>query len=210
MQAPLWGLLHMQRTAWPSFFVFDTQWRLFQTMLQPMVQFAGFMKQIFVVAAAVACAGHVLAQDRIYRCGNEYTNTITEAQAKTCKLVSGGNVTVVPGVRAGSGAKTAATAPAAAPRVGADDQRSKDADARFILESELKKAEARHAELLKEYNNGEPEKLGPETRNHQKYLDRVAELKRSIERSESDMAGIKRELARVGGAAANYSGTAKQ
>ena len=179
-------------------------------MLHGMAQFSGFMKQIFVVVAALVCAGYALAQDRIYRCGNEYTNTITEAQAKTCKLVSGGNVTVVPGVRAnGGGSKPAAASPASAPRVGADDQRSKDADARFILESELRKAEARHAELLKEYNNGEPERLGPETRNHQKYLDRVAELKRSIERNESDIAGIKRELSRVGGTA-NYSGNAKQ
>ncbi len=193
----------------PSFFVFATQWHVLQTMLRAMAQFSGFMKQIFVVAAALLGGAHTLAQDRIYRCGNEYTNTITEAQAKTCKLVSGGNVTVVPGVRANSGSKPAATSPVSAPRVGADDQRSKDADARFILESELKKAEARHAELLKEYNNGEPERLGPETRNHQKYLDRVAELKRNIERSESDIAGIKRELSRVGGAA-NYSGNAKQ
>ena len=39
--------------------------------------------------------------------------------------------------------------------------------------------------------------LGPEHRNHQKYLDRVAELKASIARNESDIAGIRRELARV-------------
>lgn len=195
----------------PSFFVFATQWWVFQTMLRSMQQISGFMKRFLtLVGMLAAVATGVQAQDRIYRCGNEYTNTITDAQAKTCKLVSGGNVTVVPGVRANSGSKPAATSPASAPRVGTDDQRSKDADARFILESELKKAEIRHAELLKEYNNGEPEKLGPETRNHQKYLDRVAELKRSIERSESDIAGIKRELARVGGGSANYSGSGKQ
>jgi type IV secretory pathway VirB4 component len=137
------------------------------------------------------------AQDRIYRCGNEYTNTITEAQAKTCKLVAGGNITVVPGVKQGN-PKPAATSPVNAPRVEGSEQRSKDADARLILEAELRKAEARQTELIKEYNNGEPEKIGPETRNHQKYLDRVAELKRSIERNESDIAGIKRELSRIG------------
>jgi hypothetical protein len=81
--------------------------------------------------------------------------------------------------------------------VDADSQRARDADARVILESELKKAEARQAELLKEFNNGEPEKLGPEHRNHQKYLDRVAELKAGIARNENDIAGIKRELGRV-------------
>ena len=79
----------------------------------------------------------------------------------------------------------------------ATDQRARDSDSRAILETELRKAESRQAELLKEYNNGEPDKLGPETRNHQKYLDRVAELKASILRNESDIAGIKRELGRV-------------
>jgi hypothetical protein len=67
----------------------------------------------------------------------------------------------------------------------------------MILESELKKAEARQADLLREYNNGEPEKMGSEARNYQKYLDRVADLKASIARNDSDIAGIKRELARL-------------
>ena len=101
-------------------------------------------------------------------------------------------------------------------RVDVADQRAKESDARLILESELKRAEARQAELQREYNNGEPERLGPETRNHQKYLDRVAELKAAISRNEGDIAGIKRELARVPGtqstalsSASNGSTTAK-
>lgn len=144
-----------------------------------------------------------LAQERIYRCGNEYTNTVSEAQAKNCKLISGGNVTVVQGQRPAAGAAPKAAAAIPAQRADAGDQRAKDSDARLILESELKKAEARQADLLKEYNNGEPEKLGPETRNNQKYLDRVAELKASISRNESDIAGIRRELGRVPSAAAS-------
>ena len=64
-------------------------------------------------------------------------------------------------------------------------------------EAELKKAEARQAELSREYNNGEPEKQGGEARNYQKYLDRVAELKSELARNESDIAGIRRELARL-------------
>ena len=143
----------------------------------------------------------VWAQDRIYRCGNEYTNTVTEAQAKNCKVVSGGNVTVVQAARPnpGAGVKAPSATSSGQPgqRVDAGEQRAKDSDARLILESELKKAEVRQAELLKEYNNGEPEKLGPETRNNQKYLDRVAELKANIARNESDIAGIRRELGRV-------------
>lgn len=137
------------------------------------------------------------AQERIYRCGNEYTNAAAAAQKGNCKLISGGNVTVVPSQRpAAQPARTASAATSGA-RVDAPEQRARDADARLILESELKKAEARRTELLTEYNNGEPEKLGPETRNHQKYLDRVAALKASIERVESDIAGIQRELTRL-------------
>lgn len=141
----------------------------------------------------------VAAQERIYRCGNEYTNTVTEAQAKTCKLISGGNVTVVQGHKSagGSGGVKVAAAPSTAPRIDGAEQRSKDSDARLILAAELKKAEARQIELQKEYNNGEPEKLGPEARNHQKYLERVAELKAAMARNESDIAGIRRELGRL-------------
>ena len=73
----------------------------------------------------------------------------------------------------------------------------RDSDSRAILEAELRKSETRLAELQKEYNDGEPEKQGTEARNYQRYLDRVAELKGSIGRSQSDVAGIKRELARL-------------
>ena len=164
------------------------------------------MKTIFLIPilAAGFCAA-AFAQERIYRCGNEYTNTVTDAQAKTCKLVSGGNVTVVQAhkIPAGSGARvaTAGQTGQAGQKVDAGDQRAKDSDSKLILESELKKAETRQAELIKEYNNGEPEKVGGEARNYQKYVDRVAELKASIARNENDIAGIRRELGRAAAAA---------
>jgi hypothetical protein len=144
--------------------------------------------------AALASAGH--AQTKIYRCGNTYTNSSSEAQAKGCKLMEGGNVTVVEGMRAGGSGVKVASAPQAQ-RIDTEEQKARNSDARSILEAELKKAEARQTELVKEYNNGEPEKLGPEHRNHQKYVERIAELKASIARNENDIAGIKRELARA-------------
>lgn len=158
------------------------------------------MKHAFVVPFAIPLMAALFAADshgqsRIYRCGNSYTNNVAEAQAKGCKLVEGGNVTVVEGVRASPAAPVRVAT--AAPKSGDGEQRARDNDTRTILEAELKKAIARQAELQREYNNGEPEKLGPETRNHQKYLDRVAELKSSISRNESDIAGIQRELGRV-------------
>ena len=158
------------------------------------------MKFLFLIPLAVAAlASNAYAQTRIYRCGNTYTNDAAEAQSKGCKLMEGGNVTVVEGTRVRNPGvvKVATASQSAAPRIDADGQRARDGEARQILEAELKKAEARQGELVKEYNKGEPEMLGPEHRNHQKYLDRVAELKASIARNENDIAGIKRELARV-------------
>lgn len=158
------------------------------------------------IAMALALAGaHAQAQTRIWRCGNSYTNNQSEALAHGCKPVEGGNVTVVEGTKVNSNVVRVATAvPSAssAQRVEAADQKARDADARAILEAELKKAEARKADLAREYNNGEPEKQGPEARNYQKYLDRVEELKASIARNDNDIAGLQRELARMGGTTA--------
>jgi hypothetical protein len=159
---------------------------------------------LLLIAAAIPA---VQAQDRIYRCGNEYTNNAQQAKERGCKLVEGGNVTVVQGTRpasaaapaagGGAAAPSSATSPANAPRVSNNEQKSRDSDARAILESELRKAETRHAELLKEYNNGAPERNALDLRNPQRYTERTAELKASLARSESDIAGIKREIARL-------------
>lgn len=161
------------------------------------------MKQIVLAISSVSflCIS-AQGQERIYRCGNEYTNTVSEAQAKGCKLVQGGNVTVVQGTRLNKAstvksASSGTTLAGNGARVDVSEQKSRDSDTRLILQSELAKAEARQAELIKEYNNGEPEKRGDEARNHQKYLDRLAELKANLARNESDMAGIRRELGRV-------------
>ena len=160
-----------------------------------------------LAAVVLAANSFALGDGRIFRCGNTYTNDAAEAKSKNCKLVDGGYVTVVEGtkvqrpsssVNAGSQVKLASASPSSAgTRVDSSDQRARDSDARQILESELKKAESRQAELLKDYNNGEPDKQGAEGRNYQKYLDRVADLKANITRNEGDIAGIKRELARV-------------
>jgi hypothetical protein len=167
-------------------------------------------KTLITLLLIAATAPAAWAQDRIYRCGNEYTNNAQQAKERGCKLVEGGNVTVVQGTRpagaataapaagTGAGAGTApAASPPSAPRVATNDQKARDADARAILESELRKAEARHAELVKEYNGGAPERNALDLRNPQRFMERTAELKASVARSESDIAGIKREIARL-------------
>ena len=156
------------------------------------------MKHVLIaslLATVLASSGY--CQDRIYRCGNEYTNTVPSPQNKGCKLLEGGNVTVVQGTRTASLVPALAPVVSAGQRVDAAEQKARDADAVQILESELKKVQERQLELQKEYNNGEPEKRADELRNPQKYLDRLAALKASLARNEADMAGIRRELGRA-------------
>lgn len=140
----------------------------------------------------------------VYRCpGNVYTSSADisakEAEAKGCKVLEGVPITVIQGARP----RTASPVPAAASnqrpadaKVDPAQQRARDGDARRILESELKKEEEQLEQMRKEYNNGEPERRGDE-RNYQKYLDRVAEMKSAIARKESDVAALKRELAKL-------------
>lgn len=164
------------------------------------------LSALLMASLLAGLAAHAQAQERVWRCGNEYTNNAAEAQRRNCKLMEGGNVTVVQGAGAAarssssstsSSSPSAARAPAGSPRVESTEQRQRDSDARAVLESELNKAQSRHAQLLKDYNNGEPEKQGSEAKNYQKYLDRVAEMKAQIARTESDIAGLQREIARL-------------
>ena len=163
-------------------------------------------KTLITLLLTAFMAPAVLAQDRIYRCGNEYTNNASQAKERGCKLVEGGNVTVVQGTRPAAAAPAPAAAPArasggsappSAPRVDQSAQRARDADARAILESELRKSESRLAELQAEYNQGSPQRNALDLRNTQHYLDRTAALKDKVVRAESDVAGIRRELARL-------------
>lgn len=146
----------------------------------------------------------VQAQNQIYRCGTEYTNSPTAEQKKTCKALDGGNVTVIQAPKPKSsvaGAKPLAPVPASNDQAKVDPgvQKARDSDARAILESEQRRAEQRLAELQREYNGGQPERRGEEVRNQQRYSERVATLKDSLTRAEADLAGIRRELSRAGG-----------
>lgn len=158
-----------------------------------------------LVSLLLLGAGSSAWAQQIFRCTGvggtapEYINNVKEAQSRNCKPVSGGNVTVVQGTPVPKAPARATSSPAAG-NSRADigpGQQARDSDSRIILESELRKSEARLAELQKEYNNGEPEKQGIEGRNYQRYLDRVSDLKDSIARSQSDVAGLRREISRL-------------
>lgn len=177
------------------------------------------------LAATAAAASFVpaLAQERIYRCPGkpvEYINNSEIAKSRGCTLMDGGNITIIQGTSPQAPRPVATTAtprPASSQpatrtsgeRVDSGEQRARDSDARAILEAELRKAQERLAVAQKAYANGAPEKEGIEGRNHQRYLDRVAELKANVTRAESDVAGLQRELGRLGGPSASAGSTAK-
>jgi hypothetical protein len=150
-----------------------------------------------------ALAGPAAAQNTVvYRCPGPpvlYTDAISAAEAKqrNCRTIESAPVTVIQGPPPRT-VKLPAPVAASGPRekVDAGEQRQRDGESRRILEAELKREEARLAELQAEYKTGEPDRLGSE-RNYQRYLDRVAEMKDSIARKEGDIAAIKRELAKL-------------
>lgn len=186
------------------------------------------MKPIHTIHVLACCAAGLTlvqtsaqAQERIFRCPGspvEYINNAEVAKSRNCKPMDGGNITIIQGTTPQRSSDTkAATSPrptsstpttrSSGERVDSGEQRARDSDARAILEAELRKADERLVQAQKAYANGAPEKEGIESRNYQRYLDRVAELKAAVARAESDVAGIRRELGRFGGSA-NAAGTA--
>jgi hypothetical protein len=170
------------------------------------------IRPALAAAACVLFAPPAFPQDAaaktVYRCPGPpvlYTDALsaTEARDKGCRAIEGAPVTVVQAPRrpaatpaaGGSAPKAGATAPGGE-RVDPAAQRARDADARRILQDELAREEQRLAEMLREYNNGEPERRGDE-RNYQKYQERVAELRAGILRKEADIAAIRRELGKL-------------
>lgn len=158
---------------------------------------------VLLAAAWLAWTYPATAQQRIYRCGSEYTNSATEAaQRSDCQLLKPGNITVVHGnsstakaaARAnGSTSARAAVVPGAAARpvhrIDPEKQRARDSDARAILLAELAKAQERLTALQNELSNSTAQRTPQETEH----------LKTRIARRESDVAGIQRELSRLPG-----------
>jgi len=176
-----------------------------------------FLARSFLGCAGVWClmvlTAPAVAQEAIYRCGNEYTNA--PRAGILCERLATQAVTVISGTRPVVAAQRPnpmppsepkAESPALKPTVASPlmeparqaspAQNERDAQARDIVSQELVKAREQLVQLQLAYQQGEPEKWASEARNHQKYLDRVAALKAQIERTERDIDSLQRELAR--------------
>ena len=155
-----------------------------------------------VLLGGAMCSA-ALAQEQIYRCGQEYTNAPKDASR--CERLSPQSVTVIPGLKParveapapGPVASAPSAGPSSAPASPADaPQKLRDQQARTIVAAELDRTRQRHAELLREYRQGAPLKSATEEASPQKYQERVAQLKAAIERHERDIDSLQRELAR--------------
>lgn len=145
------------------------------------------------VAAALSC-GAARADD-LYKCVDERGNTTFTNTGSTrgCTRLNVDPV-VIPKLVTPTQRQQAASP--GFPKVDASTQKARDNDRRRILEDELRDKESQLADLKREYNNGEPERLGNE-RNYQRYLDRTERLKADIARAESDIASIRNEIGKV-------------
>lgn len=151
-----------------------------------------------VLLVGVQAIAH--AQGEVYLCVDdngkkEYKNT---GAVKGCKKVDLQGLTVIPGPSLpASGKKTQgkpASSPSDFPKVDEGTQKARDSDRKQILQEELKAEEQKLANLKKEYNNGEPERLGNE-RNYAKYQERTNMMKEDISRTEKNIEALQREIA---------------
>jgi hypothetical protein len=169
-----------------------------------MMRFVCVFSFLFVVSVHAVTA----AEPRVYRCDNAvYTNQPDASQR--CVPLTVGNVTVIEGTRVNSAAQTPTSTTGAnavnasatsSAKVDTQEQKQRDAQAVAVLQAELQKAQSRHADLLKEWNQGEPDRHAIEIKQPAKYQERVAQLRMALQRSEADVMGLQRELNRFNNA----------
>lgn len=119
----------------------------------------------------------------------EYRNN---GDTRGCRRLDMDTISTIPAPPANQQPNTAAIDPSF-PRIDSQIQKRRDQDRLQILMEEVRTEESRLSELRREYQNGEPERLGSE-RNYAKYQERVAQMKDDILRTEKNIEALKREI----------------
>jgi hypothetical protein len=119
----------------------------------------------------------------------EYRNN---GDTRGCRRLDLETISTIPAPPPNQQAKTAAIDPSF-PRIESQIQKRRDQDRLQILMEEVRTEESRLSELRREYQNGEPERLGSE-RNYAKYQERVAQMKDDIQRTEKNIEALRREI----------------
>jgi len=151
------------------------------------------MRVSTVAFSLLLLAGEVCGQG-VYVCTQsngvrEYRNT---GDVRGCRKLDTESLSSIPA----PSSVTQAKADPSFPRVDSQTQKRRDLDRMQILNDEIRAEESKLADLKKEYQNGEPERLGSE-RNYAKYQERVATMKDDIARTEKNIEALKREIGQL-------------
>jgi hypothetical protein len=102
----------------------------------------------------------------------------------------GGGPVVEPG-------RTTSVTPGSFPRVDAATQKSREDRRRGVLADELASEEKLLAEARAAYGNGAPPALADEQKDAEKYRQRIARLRESVQLHERNVEALKKELASI-------------
>ena len=147
-------------------------------------------------------AGLALADQAVYQCGQEITNRPNDPGQCQKLLIS--NPTQIEGTRVQNGQSpkpASAVLGTAAERISIPPNNPQDAlqrnvQARTVLEDEWQKLSAKHAEMVRVFNGGQPALQEGESLQNPQYKRRVADMQIQIERLARDLMALKRELSR--------------
>lgn len=114
-----------------------------------------------------------------------------------CETSSGAAFFNVPGGGGGGGERTASATPSGFPRVNSSTQRGRDDVRRKVLNEELATEEKLLAEAKAAVGSGALAPFPDELNNQQKYNDRVAKLRQTVNLHEKNVEALRKELAAV-------------
>ena len=97
----------------------------------------------------------------------------------------------------GVGAARASTTPSSFPRVDAETQKSRDDKRRKVLDDELANEEKLLGEAREAYDNGAPPPLQSEKNDAEKYRQRIARLRQTVQLHERNVEALRKEIATV-------------
>ena len=149
----------------------------------------------FVLLCAFSIQAHAQG---VYLCSNpngtrEYRNT---GDTRGCRKLELESISTIPSSSTSPSQTKSDAAGTPFPKIESQVQKRRDQDRMQILLDEVRTEEGKLAELKKEFQNGEPERLGSE-RNYAKYQDRVAMMKEEIQRTEKNIEALRREISQL-------------
>lgn len=122
----------------------------------------------------------------------EYRNT---GDTRGCRKLDLEAISTIPSPPAPPPQAKASVDPAF-PRIESQIQKRRDQDRMQILLEEVRVEESKLSELKREFQGGEPERLGSE-RNYAKYQERVAMMKEEMMRTEKNIEALRREISQL-------------